>query len=151
VGQFELFSFLSMVAYAKTGLSCVRESGRGTGTLIARQVGHAGSHRVGTMAGIPGRRMVSSVPLVEHVDCDKGKLSTSFISSRRSAWFHVEHSYSSGRIVKRLFAESTTCRSVGIVGIVMCHHQLQPAFAVALSTILADEPLQRPTFINPTL
>jgi hypothetical protein len=88
------------------------------------------------------------VVVQEDVDCDKGKLSTSFISSRRGSWFHVEHSYSSDRIVKRLFAESTTLR---IVGIVMCHHQLQPAFAGVLSTILDDEPLERPALINSTL
>jgi hypothetical protein len=33
----------------------------------------------------------------------------------------------------------------------MCHHQLQPAFAVDLSMILDDEPLHRPASINPTL
>jgi hypothetical protein len=110
VVHFELFSFRSMAAHAKAGFSCVRDSGRGTDALIARQVGHAGSHGVGTMAGNRGRTMVASLHLVEHVDYDKRKLSTSFFSSTRCAWFHVEHSYSSDRIVKRHFPQSSTCR-----------------------------------------
>jgi hypothetical protein len=100
------------------------------------------------MAGNPGRTMVASVHLVEHVDYDKRKLSTSFFRGRRGSWFHVEHSYSGDRIVERHFAESSTFR---IVGIVMCHHHLQPAFAVDLSTILDDEALHRRASINSTL
>jgi hypothetical protein len=140
-----------MVAYSKAGLSFVRDSCRGTGTLIARQVGHAGPHGVGTMAGNPGKTMVASLQLVEHVDCDKGKLSTSFISSRRahgSTWniriVATESSNDSSPSRRRL-------DSVGIVGIVMCHHQMQPAFAVDFSTNLDDVALHQPASINPTL